>query len=153
MRERPKVKFWFPELSNVSDKAEIGDGTVIHAGVQIHDEVKIGKFCLIEALVFIPNGVTIEDGVFVGPHVCFTNDPTLIPFGKTFVPTPTRIRKGVRIGANSSILAGITIGEGAIIGMGSVVLSDVPAYETWVGNPARCVVKPMARMFAHEHDE
>lgn len=131
------ITFWFKHLSNISDKAQIGDGCVIHAGVHIHDEVRIGKNCQIEALVFIPNGVIIEDNVFVGPHVCFTNDPSLLGSRQDFVAVKTLVKKGAKIGANSTIKAGVTIGKNAVIGMGSVVTHDVPDGETWVGSPAR----------------
>lgn len=134
-------KFWKKELSNISEKASIGEDTVIHAGVHIHDEVKIGERCQIEALVFIPNGVIIEDDVFVGPCVTFTNDPTLRVDRKVWMPTPTLIQRGAKIGANATIRAGIVIGENAIIGMGSVVLRSVPNGETWAGNPARSISK------------
>ena len=129
-------KLWHPHLSNISPKAHIGEGTVIHAGVHIH-EVIIGKNCQIEAQVFIPNGVTIEDEVFIGPHTCFTNDPTLNAKRESWEPTPTIVKKGAKIGANATIRAGVTIGENSIIGCGSVVLKNVPEGETWAGNPAR----------------
>ena len=126
-----------PELSNIG--IEIDPSTVVHAMVVIHDQVIVGKNCKIQSFAFIPNGVTIEDDVFIGPHVCFTNDPKmdLVPQGQ-FVPTKTLIKRGARIGANACIRAGVTIGEYAIIGMGSVVLKDVGDGETWYGNPARC---------------
>ena len=129
----PGVKFWYPELSNINPQAEIGRGTTVHAPVWIGDQVKIGRACRIEAFAFIPPGLTIEDNVFIGPHVCFTNDrkPPSNEWGKILV------KRGARIGANATILAGVTIGERALIGMGSVVLRDVPGGETWVGVPAR----------------
>jgi len=131
------VKFWYKETSNISDLSEIGDGTVIHSHVSIHNEVKIGKNCQIEAYVFIPNGVTLEAGVFIGPHVCFTNDPRLDTSRGEFKPTSTLVKKNAKIGANATIRAGVTIGEGAVIGCGSVVLNDIPASQIWVGNPAK----------------
>jgi acetyltransferase-like isoleucine patch superfamily enzyme len=116
---------------------DIDDSNVVHSHVVIHDKVKLGKNCKIQSFAFIPNGVEIEDDVFIGPHVCFTNDPIMdiVPQGQ-FTPTRTVVKRGARIGANASIRAGVTIGEGAIIGMGSAVLEDVPRCETWVGNPA-----------------
>lgn len=132
------VKYWSPHLSNISEKAEIGEGSVIHAGVHIHDEVKIGINCQVEAGVFIPNGVTLGKAVFVGPGVIFTNDPDMRVKREEWEPTPTVIKSGVHIGAGAMILAGVTIGAGATIGMGAVVLKDVPPGEVWVGNPAVC---------------
>lgn len=133
----PGVKKWYPHLSNISDKSEIGEGTVIHSHVSIHDDVKIGKNCQIEAQAFIPNGVTLEDEVFVGPGVCFTNDSKLNVKRSEWEPTPTIVKKGAKIGANATIRAGVTIGENAIVGCGSVVLHDIPPNEVWAGNPAR----------------
>src|SRR3990167_3792796 len=135
---RPGVKIWCPKLCNISDKAIIGRGTIIHAGVHIHDEVKIGEKCKIEAQGFIINGVTLEDDVFVGPQVCFTNDPKM-DMKPDWKPTKTLVRKGAKIGAGARIIAGVMIGENSIIGMGAVVLKDVLAGETWVGNPARLI--------------
>src|SRR3990167_26061 len=118
---------------NLWGEPNIGETTKIAAFVEIGKGVTIGERCKIEAFVFIPPGVTIEDDVFIGPHVCFTNDRNP-PSGNW---SATLVKKGARIGANSSILAGVTIGDGALIGMGSVVLKDVPAGECWVGNPAK----------------
>lgn len=125
-----------PESSNIG--IEIDGSCIVHSHVVIHDKVKIGKNCKIQSFAFIPNGVEIEDDVFIGPHVCFTNDPKMdiVPQGE-FTPVRTIVKRGARIGANASIRAGVTIGESATIGMGSVVLKDVPSLETWVGNPAR----------------
>lgn len=130
-------KTWRPDLSNISPKAHIGEGTIIHAGVHIHEEVMIGRKCKIEAMVFIPNGVTLEDEVFIGPGTIFTNDPDMSDMSDSWKPTPTLVKKGAKIGANATIRAGVTIGECAIIGCGSVVLKDVPSGETWAGVPAK----------------
>lgn len=124
-----------PELSNIG--ISIPESCTIHSHVWIGDDVRIGENVKIQAFAFIPNGVTIEDDVFIGPHVCFTNDPKMdiVPRGE-FKPTAILVKRGARIGANASIRAGVTIGECAIIGMGAVVLKDVGDGETWVGNPA-----------------
>jgi len=129
----PTVKFWHRHLSNVSDVANIGPGAVIHSYAWIGGGVTIGNQCSIQAFVFIPNGVTIGNNVFLGPRVTFTNDkfPPSASWGKTTV------EDRAVIGANATIIAGVTIGEGAMIGAGAVVTKDVPAGETWVGNPAR----------------
>ena len=133
----PLVLYWRKELSNISHKATIGEGTVIHAGVHIHDRVIIGKNCRIEAQAFLPEGVTLEDNVFIGPGVVFTNDPTMTTPREDWSPTATLVRSGARLGANATIRAGVTIGEKAVVGCGSVVVCNIPASETWVGNPAR----------------
>ena len=102
-------------------------------------DVVIGERVKIQAFAFIPDGVTIEDDVFIGPHVCFTND-VYPPSGKENWKK-TLVKKGAKIGANASILAGVTIGENAMVGMGAVVIKDVPDGETHVGNPAKKICK------------
>jgi acetyltransferase-like isoleucine patch superfamily enzyme len=120
---------------------KIGKGCRIAAYVEIQRGVTIGDRCKVEAFAFIPTGVTIEDEVFVGPHVCFTNDKRPRAVGDWEV-TPTLVKKGASIGANATIVCGITIGEGAMIGAGAVVTKDVPAGATVVGSPAKLVRKP-----------
>lgn len=131
-------KIWHPELSNISPNAKIGDNCVIHSHVDIFDDVVIGNNCKIESGCYLPPGVTLEDNVFLAPHVVFTNDPKMSRIGSQGWKT-TLVKSGASIGANASILAGVTIGKNAIIGMGSVVIKDVPDNETWVGNPAKKV--------------
>lgn len=109
---------------------------MIHTPVAIHDEVTIGKKCKIQAFAFIPNGVELEDEVFIGPHVCFTNDKHPRAQGKWELKK-TLVKKGANIGANSTILPGITIGENVTIGAGSVVTKDCEPNEVYYGNPAR----------------
>jgi len=115
---------------------KIGKDCKIAAFVEVQRGVTIGDRCKVEAYAFIPTGVTIEDEVFVGPHVCFTNDLHPHAVGDWEV-TPTLVKKGASIGANATIVCGITIGEGAMVGAGAVVTKDVPAGATVVGNPAR----------------
>lgn len=136
MQNRNLVKIYFPHLSNISNKAKIGEASVIHAPVVIHDDVVIGKKCKVQAFAFLCNGVELQDEVFIGPHVCFTNDKHPHAQGDWELKR-TVVGKGANIGANSTILPGIKIGEGATIGAGSVVTKDVPDNETWVGNPAK----------------
>jgi acetyltransferase-like isoleucine patch superfamily enzyme len=138
------------------DDAEIGEDTVIRdftnlygckigkkckiaAFVEIGRDVVIGDKCAIEAFVFIPPGVTIDDEVFIGPHVCFTNDIKPRAVNPGWKVTKTSIKKGASIGANSTILCGITIGEKAMVAAGSVVTKDVPAKTLVAGNPAKVV--------------
>lgn len=131
------VTYWHPHLSNISPKAKIGEGTVIHAFVSIHDEVVIGKHCKIEDGAKLFNGVFIDDDVFIGPEVCFTNDRNPALRDGTFKPTSTIVRNGATIGAGARLLAGIVVGEGAVIGMGAVVLDNCDPGGVYVGVPAK----------------
>lgn len=137
------VKIYHPELVNLYG-CEIGDNCKIGAFVEIRKQVKIGKNCKIQAFAFIPEGVILEDGVFIGPHVCFINDkyPEAInPDGNLKKATdweisPTLVKRGANIGANATILP-VMIGENAIVGAGAVVTKDVPPKAVVYGNPAR----------------
>jgi UDP-2-acetamido-3-amino-2,3-dideoxy-glucuronate N-acetyltransferase len=115
---------------------KIGKNCKIASFVEIQKDVVIGDNCKIEAFAYIPTGVKIEDDVFIGPHACFTNDKKPRAKGEWEI-IPTLVKKGASIGANTVILCGITIGENAIVGAGSVVTKDVPSNLTVVGNPAR----------------
>lgn len=133
-----------PELVNLYG-CEIGDGCSIGAFVEIRKQVKIGRNVKIQAFVFIPEGVTIEDGVFIGPQACFTNDKypaAQNPDGSLkeaddWEIIPTLVKRGASIGANATILCGITIGEYAMIGAAAVVTRDVPSYAIVTGSPGR----------------
>jgi len=126
---------------------EIGDNTKIGSYVEIRENVKIGKNCKIQAFAFLPQGVIIEDEVFIGPHACFINDKIpratvngrLKEEGSDWKPEKTIVRKGASIGANATVLCGLTIGENSIVGAGSVVTKDVPANVIVAGNPARII--------------
>ena len=117
---------------------KIGKGCRIAAYVEIQRGVTIGDRCKVEAFAFIPSGVTIEDEVFVGPHACFTNDRVPKAVGDWEV-TPTMVKKGASIGANATIICGVTIGENALVGAGAVVTKDVPANAVVVGCPGRII--------------
>ncbi len=122
-------------------KAKIGDNCNICANVLIENDVKIGNNVTVKSGVQIWDGVTIEDNVFIGPNVTFTND--LFPRSKNpdWKLEQTIVKKCASIGANATILCGITIGENAMIGAGSVVTKDVPDGEVWYGNPAKFAKK------------
>lgn len=125
----------------VFPEAKIGSNCNICANVLIENDVSVGNNVTVKSGVQLWDGVTLEDNVFVGPNVTFTND--LFPRSKVYPEkfAKTVVKKGVSIGANSTIVAGNTIGENAMIGAGSVVTHDVPANEVWVGNPAKFVKK------------
>lgn len=124
---------------------KIGDGSKIGTFVEIQRGVDIGCNVKISSHTFICDGVTIEDNVFIGHHVCFIND--LYPRAvnqdgslqgeQDWHLIPTVVKRGASIGSNATILCGVTIGEGAIVGAGSVVIRDVPANTIVAGNPAR----------------
>jgi acetyltransferase-like isoleucine patch superfamily enzyme len=151
------------ETAEVASTAEIGDGTSIWHQCQVRPGARIGQNCILGKGVYIDadvvlgsnvkiqnyvsvfHGVTLEDGVFVGPHVCFTNDmrPRAVnPDGSLksaddWVLSKTLVKKGAALGANSTIRCGITVGEWAMVGSGSVITRDVPDYGLMYGNPAR----------------
>lgn len=116
--------------------AVIGDNCNVCASVLIENDVVIGNDVTIKSGVQLWDGVTVEDNVFIGPNVTFTND--MVPRSKVYPKSfaKTIIRKGASIGANSTIIAGIEIGEYAFIGAGSVVTKNIPANTVWYGNPA-----------------
>ena len=124
---------------------EIGDETKIGAFVEIQKDATIGTRCKISSHTFICEGVTIEDGVFVGHNVTFINDryPRATNAkgelqGQADWPCErTLIKRGASIGSGATLLCGITVGENAIVGAGSVVTKDVPANAVVAGNPAR----------------
>lgn len=109
----------------------LGNNCKIHSYTWIGDDVVVGDNCKIEPFAFIPNGVTLEDDVFIGPHVCFTNDKHPSSLGKWEL-RKTLVQRGASIGANATILPGITIGKYAVIGAGSVVTKNVPERATWI---------------------
>jgi UDP-2-acetamido-3-amino-2,3-dideoxy-glucuronate N-acetyltransferase len=151
--------------SVVSERASIGDGTQIWLFCQVRENVTIGKGCVFGKGVYVDSdvtigdhvkiqnnasiyfGVTIEDGVFVGPHVCFTNDkvpravnPDMsLKATDDWSVTPTKVKAGAALGANATIVCGTTIGRWAMVAAGSVVTKDVPDHALVMGNPAKVV--------------
>lgn len=124
---------------------QIGDGTKIGAFVEIQKNATVGQNCKISSHTFICEGVTIEDGVFVGHGVTFINDSYpqatttdgQLQTEQDWVVERTLVKKAASIGSGSTILSKVTIGEHAIVGAGSVITKDVPAYAIVAGNPAR----------------
>ena len=139
------TKIW--HLAYVRAGARLGEECIIGRGVFIDVNVTLGNRVKVQNYVSIYEGVTIEDGVFVGPHVVFTNDklPRAVnPDGTLksaddWTITRTLVREGAALGANSTIVCGVTIGRWAMIGAGAVVTHDVPDFGLVVGNPARLI--------------
>jgi UDP-2-acetamido-3-amino-2,3-dideoxy-glucuronate N-acetyltransferase len=127
------VTVWEPSKVNPDAKigisVQVGSFSEIGPWVNIGDRVRIGAFC------FIPDGVSIGDDAWIGPRCTFTND--------RFPPSPrgewqrTEIERGARLGAGVTVVCGLKIGEGALVGAGSVVTKNIPAGETWAGVPAK----------------
>ena len=128
---------------------EVGDDTKIGTFVEIQKGVKVGRRCKISSHSFLCEGVTLEDDVFIGHNVTFTNDrypratnaDGALQTEKDWACIPTLIKKGASVGSSVTLLCGITVGENAVIGAGSVVTRDVPANTTVAGNPARILKK------------
>lgn len=128
---------------------QIGDESKLGAFVEIQKNAVIGKHCKISSHTFICEGVHIEDNVFIGHGVMFTNVPYpratnvegKLQTEEDWKVVPTFVKKGAAIGSGAVIVCGVTIGPSAIIGAGAVVTHNVPAGEVWVGNPARFLKK------------
>jgi UDP-2-acetamido-3-amino-2,3-dideoxy-glucuronate N-acetyltransferase len=126
------------QYSVVLPGAVIGNNCNINAHCFIENDVLIGDDVTIKCGVYLWDGITLEDNVHIGPNVTFTND--LFPRSKQkFKIVRTIVKKGASIGANSTLVAGITVGQYALIGAGSVVTKNVPNNSLWIGNPARHV--------------
>jgi acetyltransferase-like isoleucine patch superfamily enzyme len=125
----------------------IGDNTKIGPFVEIQKNVTVGNNCKIQSHSFICEGVALEDGVFIGHGVMFINDryprstteSGALQTEADWHVVSTRIKKGASIGSNATILCGVTVGEDAIVGAGSVVVRDVPPGVVVAGNPARVI--------------
>ena len=126
---------------------EVGAGTKIGAFVEVQKNAVIGPRCKVSSHSFVCEGVTLEEGVFIGHGVCFINDryPCAVNDDGTLQQerdwhvTPTLVHRRASIGSGATILCGLTIGEGAIIGAGAVVTSDVPPHSVVAGVPARFI--------------
>lgn len=145
--------------ASVSPKAQLGQGTKVWINVQIRENAAIGENCIVSKDVYIDHtvtigdrckiqnsvsvyhGVTIGNDVFVGPNACFTNDRVPRAFNADWKITPTFVKDGASIGANSTLICGITVGEYAMVAAGSVVTRDVEPYTLVMGNPARPVAR------------
>ena len=145
------------ETANIAPDATIGSGTKVWINSQIREgvvigqncilskdtyidlNVRIGNDCKIQNAVSIYAGVTLENSIFVGPNACFTNDKVPRASNLDWEIVPTLVKSGASIGANATIVCGITIGEYAMVAAGSVVTKDVEPFSLVMGNPARHV--------------
>lgn len=150
-------KVFIHPSAEVSEQARIGDGTKIWINAQIRENVEIGQNCIISKDTYLDHGVkigngvkiqngvsvysgvTIADNVFIGPNAVFTNDYFPRAFNADWEITETIVQEGASIGANATIVCGISIGRYAMIGAGSVVTKSVPDHALAVGNPARII--------------
>ena len=130
------VRFWHKEFSNIGD-CVIGDDCVIHSHVWIGDGVIIGNRVKIQAFAFLPTGVIIEDDVFIGPRVTFTNDRNMEGGHEDWLPTI--VKQGAKIGASSTIIAGVTLARNSFVGAGSLVTKDITDDMVVYGVPAKFV--------------
>ena len=143
------------ETAEVSKGANIGDGTKIWNLAQVRENATIGSNCIISKNVYVDagvsigsgvkiqnnvnvyHGVTVEDNVFLGPSMTFTNDFYPRAFNADWNVSDTLVREGASIGANATIVCGNIIGKYAMIGSGSVVTKNIPDYALFAGNPAK----------------
>lgn len=139
------VKIW--HWAHIRRGAKIGDGTIVGKGAYIDIDVRVGKNCKIQNNSSIYHGAELEEGVFIGPHVCITNDRyprAVMPDGSLkasgdWQVSPTKICRGASIGAQSTIVAGVSIGAWSLIGAGSLVTRDIPPFALAYGSPARVI--------------
>jgi UDP-2-acetamido-3-amino-2,3-dideoxy-glucuronate N-acetyltransferase len=135
-----------PDLVNLYD-CRIGEGSRVGSFVEIQKNAVIGRNCKISSHSFICEGVTLEDGVFIGHGVMFTNDTYpratttagALQAAADWTVMPTLVRRNASIGSNATVLPGVTIGAGAIVGAGAVVTRDVPDYAIVAGVPASII--------------
>ena len=153
------VRIFQPELVNLYG-CTIGAETKIGAFVEIQKNASVGTRCKISTHTFICEGVTIEDEVFIGHGVMFTNDPYpravnddgTLQTDTDWTVVPTRVKRRAAIGSNATIMAGVTIGESALVGAGAVVTVDVADYAIVAGVPAR-VIGDMRERRSQTHEE
>jgi len=152
----PGSSIW--HWAQIRERATIGENCVIGKDVYIDSDVRIGNDCKVENFATIYRGVTIGNRVFVGPHVCFTNDLYPRAVSPDWELVETKVQDGASLGANASIVCGITIGRNAMVAAGAVVTKDVPPHGLVAGVPARIIGwvcecgRPLDRNMRCAHD-
>lgn len=133
------TRIW--QFAIVLKNAVIGGNCNINSHTFIENDVVVGDNVTVKCGVFLWDGLRVEDNAFIGPNVTFTNDK--YPKSKAYPDEfqQTVVKKGASIGANATVLGGVSIGENSLVGAGSVVTKSIPDNELWVGNPARFVRK------------
>ena len=135
-------KIW--HFSHIQTGARIGEGCIFGQNVNVGNNVVVGNYCKIQNNVSIYEGVELQDYVFCGPSMVFTNirlPRSEFPQKKSKYYEKTLVKKSASIGANATIICGVTIGQYALIGSGTVVTKDVPDYALVIGNPGRVIGK------------
>jgi UDP-2-acetamido-3-amino-2,3-dideoxy-glucuronate N-acetyltransferase len=146
----PGTRIW--HRAHVRSGSRIGAGCSIGFAVYVDTEVTVGDRCKIQNHVSLYRGVTLEDEVFIGPAVTFTNDLYPRATAAEWEVVPTLVRRGASIGANATVVCGVEIGASAMVAAGATVVEDVPAHGLVLGTPARlrawvCVCgRPFARV-------
>lgn len=131
-------KVMVADLASVREDVEIGEFTIIGRGVTVENKVRIGSRCKLETEAYITALSEIEDGCFIAPEVTFTNDNFLGRTRERFkFHKGVTMKRGARIGANVTVLPGLTLGEDALVAAGSIVTRDVPARKVVLGAPAK----------------
>ena len=131
-------KVMVADMASIRENVEVGEYTIIGRGVTIENKVKVGSRCKLETEAYITALSEIGDGCFIAPEVTFTNDNFLGRTKDRFkYHKGVTMKKGARIGANVTVLPGLTLGEDALVAAGSVVTKDVPARKVVLGSPAR----------------
>lgn len=131
-------KVMVADMASVRENVEIGEFTIIGRGVTVENKVRIGSRCKVETEAYITALSEIEDGCFIAPEVTFTNDNFLGRTRERFkFHKGVTMKRGARIGANVTVLPGLTLGEDALVAAGSVVTRDVPARKVVLGAPAK----------------
>ena len=129
------TKIW--HFAHVREKAEIGRNCIVGKGVYIDHDVKIGNNVKIQNGVSVYYGTVVEDDVILAPNATFTNDLYPRAFSKDWQIIPTLIKRGVSVGANATVVCGVTLGEYCMVAAGAVVTRSLPAHALVMGNPGR----------------